>query len=331
MRYTIALICAVFVLFGCTDNACKIPAEIEKIDADIKIERLEEDFFKIQSKSEAKAFMDEHPLFADKFLQRKRYPADSIPVNMLYSLATNPGIKQLVDETEEAFKDVDWLEKDLENAVKHVKYHYPDYVVPEVKTFITGLGQDMLVQDSLIVLGIDFFIGPKATYKPEAPLYIQRRYRKEFIVPSVVLLISNKYNETDFLNKSLLSEMVDFGKSYYFAEKMLPCAPDSLLMGYTAKEMADVVYNEGQIWAHFIENNLLYETNHFKVNKYIGERPNIPEIGTKCPGRVGAWVGWQIVRKYMAENPNVTLQELMAEKDAQKIFTSSRYKPKLKS
>ena len=41
-----------------------------------------------------------------------------------------------------------------------------------------------------------------------------------------------------------------------------------------------------------------------------------------------AWLGWQIVRKYMEENPKVTLAQLMAEKNAQKILTESKYKPK---
>ena len=64
------------------------------------------------------------------------------------------------------------------------------------------------------------------------------------------------------------------------------------------------------------------------MNKYIGERPNIPEIGKQCPGRIATWVGWQIVRKYMEEHPQVSLQQLMEEKDAQKIFQQSKYKPR---
>jgi hypothetical protein len=40
------------------------------------------------------------------------------------------------------------------------------------------------------------------------------------------------------------------------------------------------------------------------------------------------WVGWQIVRKYMQENKDVTLQQLMAQKDAQYILNGSKYKPK---
>jgi hypothetical protein len=59
----------------------------------------------------------------------------------------------------------------------------------------------------------------------------------------------------------------------------------------------------------------------------MGERPNVYEIGEKCPGRIGAWVGWEIVRAYMANNPRVTLQELMEEDNPKKIFTLSKYRP----
>jgi len=60
--------------------------------------------------------------------------------------------------------------------------------------------------------------------------------------------------------------------------------------------------------------------------KYLDERPKVYEIGNKCPGRIGTWLGWEIVNKYMKVN-QVDLQSLMIEKDAQKIFTLSNYKP----
>ena len=60
---------------------------------------------------------------------------------------------------------------------------------------------------------------------------------------------------------------------------------------------------------------------------YVEERPSIPEIGNKCPGRIGQWLGWKIVKAYMKNNPDVSLADLMAEKDAKKIFDHSRFKP----
>ena len=50
------------------------------------------------------------------------------------------------------------------------------------------------------------------------------------------------------------------------------------------------------------------------------------EIDNETPGRVGAWVGWQIVRAFM-ENNKVSVQDLLVA-DAKTIFEQSHYKPK---
>jgi hypothetical protein len=126
----------------------------------------------------------------------------------------------------------------------------------------------------------------------------------------------------------MLGEMVQLGKALYFTERVLPCTPDSVLIGYTAKELSNLQYNEGKVWAHFIEKNLIYNTSPFTIQKYVSERPNVPEIDKTAPGRIGAWVGWQIVRKYMDTHPEVTLAQLMANKDPQAILNESRYRPK---
>ena len=56
----------------------------------------------------------------------------------------------------------------------------------------------------------------------------------------------------------------------------------------------------------------------------------MPEIDRAAPGRIGQWVGLQIIRKYMAEHPDVTLPRLMAEKSAQRLLNDSHYRPKRK-
>ena len=85
--------------------------------------------------------------------------------------------------------------------------------------------------------------------------------------------------------------------------------------------------NEGLIWYRFVEDQVLYETNHQVKQKYIDERPKTVEVGEKCPGRIGTWVGWQIVNSYRARYPEITIPQLMAMPSADKIFKESRYKP----
>ena len=328
MRISILLLCTLFLFFSCKQEKCEIPQEIAAINVKLEARRLEQDLFKCKSKEEVLTFIRQNRRFVDQFLQAKQYPSENELADQLFRMVQEPSLQQLVKETGDRFKDFNVLEEDLTNAYKHLKHYYPEAKVPQLTTFVTGMGQDLYLSDSLLVWGLEFFIGPKAKYRPQMPAYILYRYDKEYLVPTTVLLLSGRYVKTDLNDNSMLSEMIANGKSLYFTERLLPCTPDSLIMGYTNQQMADVYYNQERIWGHFVEKGLLFETEQFKIKKYVGERPNVPEIGKQCPGRVGMWVGWQIVRKYMEEHPEVTLQQLMAETNARKILNESKYKPK---
>ena len=72
---------------------------------------------------------------------------------------------------------------------------------------------------------------------------------------------------------------------------------------------------------------MLYSKETASIIKFMGESPFIQGFPEGSPGRVGHYVGWQIVKAYMEKNPNTTIQELMQEQDAQRILTKSKYKP----
>lgn len=324
---------ALILLLGCgrsTPDPCADddPA-IGRIEVGpVAIERLERPFLQLRSPAEIRAFADRHPLFARQFLLRPQYPSDDAFTTQLTKLLSDSGFQTLGREATRTFGNLQPEQEQLRGAFQHIKHYFPGFRPPHVATFVSGLSQDIFVNDSLLVLGLDFFIGPKATYRPAVYRYIQHRYAPPYLIPSAVLPMSSKFLKQDFTDKTLLNEMVQYGKSYYFLEKVLPCVPDTLRIGYSARELAGAVRNEQRIWSHFLNGQLLYATQPFLQQKYVGERPNVPEIGKQCPGRIGQWVGWQIVRAYMTQHPDVTLAQLMAEKSAQKILDGSRYKPR---
>jgi len=63
------------------------------------------------------------------------------------------------------------------------------------------------------------------------------------------------------------------------------------------------------------------------VQELTGEGPFTSAISKDCPPGIAKWIGWQIVKSYMEKNENVTLEQLMNEKDAQKILSKSKYRP----
>ncbi len=320
------------VLFSCTPDGRKAP-DVSGISVNVPVERLEDEMMACRSEADVRAFLARHPGFRQSFLG-----ADSVGIEALtgqvYQLVTNAAIRNLYNETRRAFGDFSAVRAGFTDAFRHIKYYYPDFKVPKIQTAISGLGslskgQDLLVSDSLIVISLDFYLGPQASYVPDVPQYVLRRYRQEFIVPSVVLLLSQRYNRTPPNDQSLLTEMVYYGKAIEFARDVQPGLPDSLAtVIFSGQQLAQTEENREVVWAHFVQEKLLYETSHFKKIKYIGERPYTAEIGAKCPGAIGRWLGWEIVKKYRREHPDVSLPELMGDARTQRIFEESRYKGK---
>jgi gliding motility-associated lipoprotein GldB len=323
----------VVLLLLLTALGCKESCEYLKddnINIEVKIERLEEPLFAITDKTKMEQFLAEHPTFSNKYLGL-HHPAEYPFVSdQLLSLYQNKALVEFYKQTLSIFKDIKPLEKDMGLFFDHVKYHFPAFYVPPVKSIVTGFHfeKDLLVSDSLIVISLDYFLGSTAKFRPPYFNYFLDRYQPAYILPMIALGVSGKYNLSNDKDESMLSNMVYYGKAMYFAKKMLPCTNDSLIVMYNATQMEDIKLNEPTIWAHFIEQKLLFETNRHIIDKYVGESPKVNEIGEKCPGRIGRWLGWQIVNKYMENNPKITLPELMAEQDAQKIFAQSKYKPK---
>jgi hypothetical protein len=131
-------------------------------------------------------------------------------------------------------------------------------------------------------------------------------------------------------DKTLLSKMVYNGKILYFMDQILPNVADSIKIGYTTQQINWCTDFKATIWAYLLEQNLLYETDDQKIQTYINEAPFTPQLGehNQSAPKIGVWTGWQIVREYMERHPEVTLQQLMANQDAQKILNDSKYRPK---
>ena len=309
-------------------EGCRVDAAADAAAVPVRVQRLEPAFFKIMTPADAQRFMDAHPALSRYYLQRQ--PANEKDLEGgLPQLATNAALQQVGRETAAAFPDSAELRHELGEMFRRVRYYFPDFRVPPTLTYVSGfLNKDIYVNDSLLVLSLDWFAGPKASKRPDLPQYMLRRYTPAGLLPMLAQNVSSKYNRHELTANTILDAMVHQGKALYFASQMLPCTPDSLLLGYTKREMVGLEANEGRVWGHFLEKNLLYATTPFLLQKYVGERPNVPEIDKTCPGRVGQWVGLQIVRKYVAEHPEVSLGRLMAEKDAQRMLNESHYRPK---
>lgn len=300
--------------------------DLSSVQLEWEFTALEDEFFSLETREDILAFLLRHEEVGVSFFG---YSEDNPElIEQLHAMLHNPAITPLYEEVKNHYGNYENLKEDLERAFRRIKYYYPEFTAPKVYTMITGMGSDLYVGEEIIVIGVDFFMGEGAAFRPnDLPNYILQRYNENFMVPAITLLLSDQFNRVNAEDETMLAEMIASGKAYYFSKRILPEVPDYVLMAYPDSVMQDVQGNEAVIWAHFIERTLLYESSHFIKNKYLGERPFVAEIGRRCPGRIGGWLGWNIVEHYAEENPAISLPELMNQSDAQVVFQGSGYKP----
>ncbi len=334
-RNLVKIILALLVVAAsCTsEKETKIDTSQVKLDvATVTIQRLDAEMIQLKTRPEMQSFLDRNPVLKENYLQPEPGMPDSAVVNRLFQTLTNPDFQKFYGQVQQTFGDMNDIESQLEEAFKHIKYYYPDFKTPKIQTVISGLGSlsrdaaALSVSDSVVVIGLDFYAGEKAMYVPSVPNFLLKKYTKAALVPSIVGVLAEKFIRQNPGDKSLLNDMIVAGKKVEFTHQMMPATPDSLLIFYTNQQLKDTEAHKDVVWAHFIKEKLLYETNHFKKVKYMGDRPYTAEIGQDCPGAIGRWLGWQIVKKFESENPQVTLPQLMQNADAQDIFTKSKYK-----
>ncbi|QIP11479.1 gliding motility protein [Spirosoma aureum] len=307
-----------FLLTSCTKNE------------DITLIRLDQQLFSAKSSDGVRAFLNQNPSVAQLYFNANGAGNDTALVRELTNRINNPALNELHKQVEAEFGDMNDLKKQLAEAFTTIKKDFPDFRSPKIATLVTGFaGPDLVITDSLIVIGIDYFAGPTSKYRPrgpEYPQYILRRYQKEYIVPAIVFAISDKYNATTRSDQTMLADMVYYGKGYVFTKAMLPNTPDSLVIGYSDKQLTETFNAQDVVWGHFIDNQLLYQTNPAVKQRYLNERPFTAEIGQGCPGAIGRWLGWRIVGRYHDKQASVGIAELMRNADARQIFEQSGYK-----
>lgn len=330
MREWCFLLVIVMILVGCTgDN--EIP--IDDNDFSFEIIRLEEDFKNINSREDALDYVVKVPTLRNWMLGNI-YPNDSLYAQRMGMLAANEGIQELIKDVNRVFAEFETTTKlEVENVVKRTQYYYPKLQPKELVTHVSGYGSvDILIGEKVHLIGLDYFLGGDTKYplmSKDLPQYLAKYYAKPYLVSKYSKALSKQFNEFDREDESVLAHMIYYGKELYFAEMTHPGCPDSIYIEYTSEEIAGVeAFASELVWKYFISNNLFFSTKPEHVSKYIQPRDKTREIADKMPGRIGQWLGWQIVRAYMEKHPEVTLKDLMDDNDAKKIFNQSAYKPK---
>lgn len=311
----IVLLCLFFL--SC-DQKSKVEKEVEEIPVDIKVERFDKVFFETKPEDLAKV--------------KRQYPFFFPPGNddnVWLKKMQDPIWREVYTEVQKKYSNFEPVREEFNSLFQHVKYYFPEVKIPKVITVISEMDYNAkaIYADSLVIVSLELYLGKEHKFY-EFPSYLKQNFEERQIMPDVVSSFAfRKISASQ--DRSLLSQMIFEGKQLYAKDLLLPQYTDAEKMGYTPEQIKWCEENESYMWRYFIENELLYSDDPKLNTRFIAPAPFSKfflEIDNDSPGRVGAWIGWQMVRSYMKNN-KVTLSELL-KTNAKEIFENSKYKPK---
>jgi len=317
MKNGFILLSLILALFSCNEKS-KVEKAVEEMPLEVKVVRFDKAFFETKPEN-LPALKQKYPLFFPKGND------DAVWIEKLQ----HPQWRELYAEVEKKFSDFNSEKEHIETLYKHIKYYFPETKVPKVYTVISEMDYQTKVidADSLIVISLELYLGKNHKFY-QFPEYIKQNFEPAQMMPDIVSAFGRRKIAPPTEN-TLLSQMIYYGKDLYLKDILLPEYSDADKMGYTPEQITWSQENESYMWRFFIENSLLYDTDQKLIPRFINPAPFSKfylEIDNETPGRVGAWLGWQIVRSYMKNN-ETSVQQLL-QMDAKTIFEKSKYKPK---
>lgn len=317
MRKTIVILFISILLFSCKkENDLSI--DVSSIEVDLKVARFEQDFYTSTSQTLVQT-KEQYPML---------FPHDNDSVWL--GKINDKDERELFEETSRVYKDFSSQEKKLISLFKHIKHYFPKFKEPAVITMISNIDYEnrVVYADSLLFVSLDAYLGKEHEFYNDYPHYIKQNNTQEYLIVDVAKAIVDIQFPPN-TKRSFIDKIIYEGKKMYLLDAYLPSLSDSEKIGYSAEKFDWAINSEEEVWRYFISRNLLYSTDS-KLNQrfldvapfskfYLGE-------DNRSPGRIGVYIGWQIVRSFMRNN-DVSLPQLirMSEED---IFTKSKYKPK---
>lgn len=260
-------------------------------------------------------------------------PATPQNIKQLKGYINNNVHQDLYKEVKKQYPDLQEMEEELLNAFSIIKYHFPEACFPKIYTAILGLyfERPIIYEDSVLVIALDMYLGQDYTYYkqlgPMVPKYLIRRFSKEYIISDCMKNIAYDYIKYDNKKNSLLNEMITAGKCWMFTELACPQIEDSIISGYSFQKLQWAKQNEYNVWTYLIDKNYLYSKDNLLIRKFVSDAPFTSFFGNESPGQIATWIGWQICKAWIKNNPDKKISELLYETDAQKILQQSKYKP----
>ena len=326
MKNAIIFFLFIINLLSCSEESLVIDISESKTSLDYR--HYEQDLFNLDQNNLSNSLDKIAPKY--QVFMEGNYK-DSAKIHQLKQYLNNDLSKTLFRDWKTRIGDYESIKQKLNIAFSHYKHYFTDDSLPIIYTYISGVNYEepIVVHENGILIGIDLFYGEdyEVYNQLQIPQYISKNNKIEYLTPIVMRALAKQKFSNYIYGETLLDNMIGLGKIEYFIESMMPKVMDSIRFQFTSNQMIWCYSHEKVFWKHLAVKKHLFSKDYRSYKKYIQHGPFASSLERDSPGRAGIFIGYKIIKDYMHRNPDVSLQELMLNKNFTSIFRNSKYNP----
>ena len=301
--------------------------------AKVTIERIDKQILAMDTSnilSSINELSAKHPEFYAEYIDIwEMHPTDTADICQLFrEFLTDTMLISVHKDVEKTFDNIVAIEQKISIGYTYINHYFPEIRLPEICFFVGGFNRSLITGSTFIGVGTDLYLGRDyERYKMLTYDYLTYNMDPESIPVDVIsTILVNVFRQTGEKDR-LIDNMLYQGKMLYLLSVFLPDESGENIVGYSKEQFKWCEQYEDAVWATIIDQKDLFSSDYSLIRKYMNDAPFTAPVSQESPGRLGAWVGWQIVKSYMERNTDVSLRDLVEENDYQKILEKSGYRP----
>lgn len=328
IRNTISL----FILFALILSSCSE----NRLDVDVSNTSLEQEFFYIDKQLYNKSLdsteiihrklsknLDQ--LYLYEWQQNLQTNLSDSLFKQIHSFYQSAYISDLEKAKLKILSQVKTKEEQITTAFRYFMFHFDSVSPPDQVIYMNKLFSNIHCSDSAVTVAPESYIPPESeviSSIPKNQLYEWQRDRMDIQYLERDILVNwiqvHLFNEID---KQLAQHIVQAGKLLYILNASFPNADERYILRYSEVDWKWATQHEEMTWNYLVKEQLLFKNNRRDKANFLNAGPTTVGLPEESPDRMGQYLGYKMVKGFMQENKQVSLQDLL-EIDYNKILQS---------
>lgn len=229
--------------------------------------------------------------------------------------ADSKAVSTFAPDIAERMPDLSSTEAALGKLKANIRQQLPGVRFPsEIYGYITPYNQSIIIADSIAAIGLNHYLGEDyAGYRGYFDNYsLKLKTQQRIPLDIATALISTAYPFDSSAGTTALSRMLYDGALIEALLRTVPDASLQYILGYNDNEIKWAIDNEAKAWNKLAADNLIYSIDPLIAAKLTASSPSTSLLSPDAPGRMGSFIGYNIVKRYIDNHSDITLGQLLS-------------------